>query len=509
MGPKMLTRVSWGRSGGKLRTKVVVGVLAIVIAVLAVFDFAAVTALHRYLIIRTDANLSSALNQTQRRLPELLPEYSRHTVTTGMPVFGQYSIEFVTARGMVVSLQGGPGGSPLPAGSVARQAQATSKTVTSFGGQVPYRVSSVPVPGLSGTLVAGVNLGDVDAITGQLGLIVIVGSGLAAALIFVGVSLVMRRGLRPIEMMAARADRITAGDLTDRVGPVGLPEMGLSEIGLSEIGWTKIGWTGAGSEVGRLGAALDGMLGRIEASVIEQEQGEELMRRFFADASHELRTPLASLRANAELYQQGALTERWQVEEAMRRIVLEADRMTSLVEDMLRLARLDQHPERQRDPVDITAAVHDCVERAKIADPSRTWQAHAAAGLVTVGDEEMLSRAIDNLLANVRAHTPAGTVATITAHNGSAGVVVEVSDNGPGVPADQLCRIFDRFYRAGSPRSGSGLGLAIVSEIAAAHGGNARAMLNHPHGLSVTLTLPEASCPGMEAGRRGNCATAR
>jgi two-component system, OmpR family, sensor kinase len=465
----MMTR---GRGRGKLRTKVVVGVLAIVIAVLAVFDVIAVTALGRYLIAETDANLSSALRQTQPRLPELLPGDRGPKVTTDTPVFGQYSIEFVTVGGAVVELQGGPGFSALPARPVARQAQATAKTVTGSGGKAPYRVSSVPVPGLAGTLVAGVNLVDVDGTIDQLWLIVIVGSGAAAALIFVGVSLVMHRGLRPIEIMAARADRITAGDLSDRVGPTG--------------------WAEAGSEVGRLGAALDGMLGRIEASVTEQEAGQDLMRRFFADASHELRTPLASLRANAELYQQGALTERSQVDEAMRRIMLEAERMSSLVDDMLRLARLDQHPERQRNPVDITAVVHDCVERAKIADPARTWQAYAAPGLVTVGDGEMLSRAIDNLLANVRAHTPEGTCAAVTANDdGNGSVVVEVSDNGPGVPAGQLSRIFDRFYRAGSPRSGSGsgLGLAIVSEIVSAHGGTAHATLNHPHGLSITLTL--------------------
>jgi two-component system, OmpR family, sensor kinase len=328
------------------------------------------------------------------------------------------------------------------------------------------RVSSVAAPRLSGTLVAGLNLWGVEAIIGQLGLIVIVGSGAVAALILLGVGLVMRQGLRP---------------------------------------------------VGRLGAALNGMLGRIEASVTEREQGQDLMRRFFADASHELRTPLASLRANAELYRQGVLTERSQVDEAMRRIMLEAERMSGLVDDMLRLARLDQHPEPQRDPVDLTAAVHDCVERARIADPSRTWRAYVATGLVTVGDREMLSRAVDNLLANVRAHTPEGTAATVTAYeDGGRGVVIEVSDDGPGVPADRLCRIFDRFYRAGSPRSGSGLGLAIVSEIAAVHEGTAHARLRYPHGLSITLTLPErVLTPEAPAGARwgdpagGRCTTFR
>ena len=288
-------------------------------------------------------------------------------------------------------------------------------------------------------------------------------------LIFLGVGLVMRQGLRPIEVMASQADRISAGDLTERVDPAE-----------------------AGSEVGRLGAALNGMLARIEASVAEREASQDLMRRFLAEASHELRTPLASLRANAELYTQGALTKRSQVDEAMRRIMLEAQRMGLLVDDMLRLARLDQHPARQRDPVDLSALAAGCVERSRIADPQRTWQARIASGLVAVGDEELLCRAMDNLLANVHTHTPEGTTAVVTAYDDGDRVVVEVSDNGPGVPADRLPRIFDRFYRAGTPaqRPGSGLGLAIVTEIAAAHDGTVTAAPNWPRGLRVTLAVP-------------------
>ena len=273
--------------------------------------------------------------------------------------------------------------------------------------------------------------------------------------------------------MAGQADRITAGDLTDRVSP-----------------------HDPGTEVGRLGTALNGMLARIEASVEEREASQELTRRFFADASHELRNPLASLRANAELYQQGVLADRPQVDEAMRRIALESQRMSSLVDDMLRLARLDQHPGQQHDPVDLTALVIECAERARIADPNRTWQEHVSRpALVAVGDEELLRRAIDNLLANVRAHTPAGTVATITAAEHDGAVTIEVSDNGPGVPADQLPRIFDRFYRAGqqSHGPGSGLGLAIVAAIAARHNGTAEAALGDPHGLRITLILPVSS----------------
>src|SRR6185437_10080259 len=255
---------------------------------------------------------------------------------------------------------------------------------------------------------------------------------------------VLRRGLRPIEAMAGQADRITAGDLTDltdRVTP-----------------------NNPRSEVGRLGAALNGMLARIETGVHEREASQEQMRRFFADASHELRTPLASLRANAELYQQGALRSTDEVDEVMDRIVLDTRRIGRLVDDMLRLARLGQHPGRSAEPVDLTAVVAGCAERARIADPERTWRVRVGNDLGTVGDEELLRRAVDNLLMNVLVHTPAWTVGTITATTAGDRVAIEVSDDGPGVPPEALPHIFERFYRAGSQGTrGSGLGLAIAS----------------------------------------------
>ncbi len=479
----------------QLRTRVLVGVLSITLVALAAFDFAAVTGLRRYLLSHTDEQLQRVLSVTRPLRagsvaawtiieprwppPGPLAPATLHGLV-GRPVgketlvpavLNQYRVAFVPVHGRVRVLLRGPGLQPrLPAGLPLPAVGQRAQTVFSAGGRAPLRLRAIHEAG--GTLVVTTSLGDVSKTVGRLELIVIIGSLAAALLVALGVAWVARRGLRPIETMAAQADRITAGDLTDRVSQ-----------------------QDTRTEVGRLAAALNGMLARIESSLREREASQELTRRFFADASHELRTPLASLRANAELYQQGALPDRPQVDEAMRRISLEAQRMGTLVDDMLRLARLDQHPGQQHDPVDLTALVRECAQRARLASPGWTWRARIAAGLITTGDTELLRRALDNLLANVRAHTPAGTTATLTAARRDGAITIGVSDDGPGVPASALPRLFDRFYRAGTAACppGSGLGLAIVTAIATAHHGTATATANHPRGLCITLPLPASA----------------
>jgi len=489
-----------------LRTRVLAGVLLVTLVALAAFDVAAVTALRTYLVGQTDTQLRNLIslyrlanavtegNQTDIGLgrPSTVRPANRPRVQ--LPIANQagrpradlqagflqpFSVVLVsgttirrvspslTIRGIAVG-----GGSVVPRlrdqrlGALAASGQAW--TAPSGDGGEQMRLLAAPGPGRT-FIVASTSLSGVNETVGQLELILVIGSAAAGLLAAGGVAWVMRRGLRPIETMAGQADAITAGDLTSRVGP-----------------------QDPRTEVGRLGVALNGMLSRIEDFITEREVSQEATRRFFADASHELRTPLASLRANAELYQQGALTERLQVDEAMRRITLEATRMSALVDDMLRLARLDQRPGQEEEPVDLSAVLQGCVDRARIADPQRTWCATIDPGLVMDGDEELLRRAADNLLANVSTHTPAGTAATILAEECDGTVVVEVSDDGPGVPAGELPRLFDRFYRAAAPsaRPGSGLGLAIVTAVAAAHGGTAEARLNEPHGLRITLTVP-------------------
>jgi two-component system, OmpR family, sensor kinase len=476
--------------------------LLVTLVALVAFDVAALGALRRYLLGRTDSRLESVLRLYQPTVIPLPPR--RRPIFVGPDahfrpggkaamswqapvrakvvgphfrftpsILDQFYLVYVARnRRPMTVIAGNPILVPRRLGSYAATSEwRTARTVASVRGHVQLRLSAIPVAG--GTLVASTSMAEVNKTVGRLELILAIGSAAAGLVVAAGVVGVLRRGLRPIEAMAAQADRITAGDLTDRVSP-----------------------DDSRTEVGRLGTALNGMLARIEASVAEQAASQDLTRRFFADASHELRTPLASLRANAELYQQGVLRRRPEVDEAMRRITLEAKRMSTLVDDMLRLARLDQYPGQDNEAVDLSALVAGCAERAAVAGDWRTWRTDIAPGLVTMGDEELLRRAVDNLLANVRAHTPRGTVATISAARDGDTISVEVSDDGPGVPAERLPNIFDRFYRAAPSAGqcpGAGLGLAIVAAVLATHHGTVAAELNDPHGLRVTLTLPAAA----------------
>ncbi len=485
----------------QLRLKVMAGVVVVTLVALVAFDVGAVTTMRRYLLAQTDKNLQVALNLTTPRLAAILSAGLARPGHPGGPhavpapagalrgiqypaLPGAFDMAFLPFHGGPVTLQvaanAGTGGfswtlSPRAAKVAARPGP---HTLVSANGLTPIRIASLRVSG--GSLVAGTSLDEVTKTIDQVEAIVTFGSIAVVLLIGLGVFVVLRRGLRPIEAMASQADRITAGDLADRVNP-----------------------HHPRSEVGRLGAALNDMLARIEAGVHEREASQQQMRQFFADASHELRTPLASLRANAELYQQGALASPDEVDEVMDRIVVETRRMGRLVEDMLRLARLGQHPGQSAEPVDVTAVIAGCADRVRVADPARTWRVRIAGGLTTVGDEELLRRAVDNLLMNVLVHTAGDTVGTITASGAGGLIAIEVSDDGPGVGADKLPRIFERFYRAGArpSRPGSGLGLAIAAEIASAHGGTAHATPVSPHGLAITLTLPARRPSGQRAGR--------
>jgi two-component system OmpR family sensor kinase len=456
------------RRQATLRIRLLAGLLLVVVVVIAIFDVATVIALRESQVRRIDRIVNRIVASHQERAAERLQQPS--PVIPDL-VQNDYYIAVATNDGGIVAFVVPPDGLPalpedLP--DVARSGQI--RTVTAAGGTGAFRLRAVATE--VGILVVAVNLRSATDAVHKVQVILAVATVIAVAVVALGGLLVVRRGLRPLEIMAAQADRITAGELTRPVASQ-TPD----------------------TEVGRLGFALNRMLGRIHASVQEQQAGQERMRRFFADASHELRTPLTSLRANAELYEQGALATRAEVDEAMRRIRVSAQRMGALVDDMLRLAHLDQQPEQRAGTIDLSALLTDGVSDARSIDADRTWVCEIQPGLVVRGEEDLLRRAVDNLLANVREHTPTGTSGTVTAHRSGDQVHVEVRDDGPGVPKPDLPRLFDRFYRVDHTGSGSGLGLAIVAEVAASHGGHANAISTSPHGLRIHLTLPASTVP--------------
>jgi two-component system, OmpR family, sensor kinase len=168
------------------------------------------------------------------------------------------------------------------------------------------------------------------------------------------------------------------------------------------------------TEVGRLSTSLNIMLSRIEESFAVRTLSENKLRRFVADASHELRTPLTAIRGFAELHRQGAVPEGEKTKELISRIEKESIRMGYLVEDLLMLARLDQSRELVMDEVDLSALVNEAVTSAAASGPDHKITSEIASGVKTFGDSDKIYQVVTNLLANARAHTPAGTLIKVS-----------------------------------------------------------------------------------------------
>ncbi len=302
-----------------------------------------------------------------------------------------------------------------------------------------------------------------------------VASAAAAALALAALASwwLIRGGLRPVDRMVDTAAAIAGGDLGRRV-PDADPR----------------------TELGRLGAALNEMLGQIERSAAARAASEERLRRFVADAAHELRTPLTSLRGYAELYRQGALPTPEAVAKAMGRIESEAARMGRLVEDLLLLARLDRQRALEREPVDLAVLAREATADFAAVEPERPFEHRLEDGVVVLGDRARLRQVVDNLLANARTHTPAGTPVRLSVRRAGGEAELVVADEGPGIPPEARERVFERFWRAdpgrARARGGSGLGLAIVASLVAAHDGTVSVADGSAPGARFVVRLPLA-----------------
>jgi signal transduction histidine kinase len=350
-------------------------------------------------------------------------------------------------------------------------------------------------------------------------------------LVALGGEWLIGRGLEPLDEMTRTANDITSrGDLTARMADADVQ-----------------------TEIGRLGSAINTMLDRIQRAFSSRLRSEDKVREFAADASHELRTPLTTIRGYAELYSQGALGPE-QLPNAMRRIEQEAKRMSTLVAELLELARLDRTSSLDLTETDLAGVVRDAVADAIAVEPQRPVRAEAPPRLVAVVDEARIRQVLANLLGNVRAHTPVSTPVAVRLGVITGGVLIEVADAGPGMSPEDAGRAFDRFHRTapaedpdqdgngagpaaaratvaaasagpdarsaqslgerpatapnstptarhsgayakGERSSGSGLGLSIVQAIASAHGGSATLESRLGEGTRVRVWLPVRIVP--------------
>jgi two-component system OmpR family sensor kinase len=332
------------------------------------------------------------------------------------------------------------------------------------------------VPG--GTLVTAIALEPTDQTLASLSRVELAVSIAVVLALLVLVLWIVRFGMRPLEDMTKTAGAIAGGDLTRRIRS-----------------------TDERSEVGRLGTALNGMLGQIEAAFRERSVSESRLRRFVADASHELRTPLTSIRGYAELLRKGAFSDEDGRRRASERIESEAARMSLLVDDLLLLARLDQGRPFERFPVEVAEVVSDAVDAARAVDPRRPISLDRHDSVLVEGDAVRLRQVVDNLLRNAQVHTPPGTPVHVRVARVGASAVITVADEGPGLDAEELARVFDRFYRGNEARTrgGTGLGLSIVAALAEAHGGKAHVKSVTGEGATFTVELPALGPPSEES----------
>jgi two-component system, OmpR family, sensor kinase len=478
-GPGWLSRIP-------LRVTLVAALVLLMTGTLVATGYAATSALRNYLMGQLDEDVrqsSRGLAAAAARLP-VLP--GAGSATLQLNVSDGFYVQWANPDGTEIDKES-VSGQPDPELSTERIVDLAGSmngptTVDAVEGDSQWR-AMVTQADADTLVVVAYSLDDVDATVGRLQRInLIVG---AVALLGLGVAgwSVVRSSLRPLDTIEETAAAIASGNLDRRVP-----------------------YQDQRTEVGRLGLALNGMLSQIEsafraqrASEASARASEDRMRQFVADAGHELRTPLTSIRGYAELVRQGAVETVGGQGKVIRRIEDSAADMGVLVDDLLLLARLDQHRPLERQPVDLLALATDVVHDARVRDPDRPIDVRAAGGPVPPiahGDEGRLRQVVGNLVGNALTHTPSAAEVTVLVGTGTETVWLEVRDDGPGLAPHQRDRVFERFYRGDDSRSreygGIGLGLSIVASIVAAHGGTVRATSEPGEGACFHIELPAA-----------------
>ena len=479
-----LSRVRTPLSLWSLRNRLILASVFLASCAIAASDFAANTALRSYLISQVDNQLINISTGSLERLdragiaPQTEFEENRSPFRILQPLRGVPTSTSLTLLDMDGKLVGQIGGElagkafAVTGMKVSQVAKYKNQPFTIDGenGKPDIRALALVLPTGMGSVIVANSLEEVDKTLSQLRFLFFI-LGLIAILVTALVSRwIVAIGLKPLEKVEETAEAIAAGNFSARL-PAAKPD----------------------TEVGRLTTALNTMLGRIEQSFAVKVESENKLRRFVADASHELRTPLTAIRGFAELHRQGAVVGEEKTKELINRIEGESIRMSSLVEDLLLLARLDQSRQLDSEPVDLNTLITEVVASAKAAGPNHPIKLILPQEEIFVlGDSRRIHQVVANLLANARTHTPAGTNITVTAIQELTQTIIEVSDDGPGLAKADQERIFERFYRADPARvrssgEGSGLGLSIVDAVMQAHGGYVSVKSELGKGATFTL----------------------
>jgi two-component system, OmpR family, sensor kinase len=481
-------------AGWSLRAQLLAALVGLLAVVCIAIGTATTVAVYQFQLGQLDNQLTSAGNRSSNALAPTEPDDGGGGHRPAMPQGqgpGTVSAHFQHLTGsfdfaQVVGADGG--NTALSADQLAVLAtfapdrKPFTHTVPGLG---EYRFLTFQAPDRD-LVITGLPIADVDATMRQLiGLEITV--GLAAIVLAAGLgAVIIRRTLRPLRRVAATARQVSELPL-DR-GEVALA------VRVPDVD------TDPRTEVGQVGAALNRMLGHVGNALTARQASEMRVRHFVADASHELRTPLAAIRGYAELTRRVRDGVPEAVAHAMLRVESETDRMTTLVEDMLLLARLDSGRPLADGPVDLSRLVIDAVSDAHVAAPGHHWRLDLPEESVTVtGDSARLHQVLANLLANARTHTPPGTTVTARLRTDGSSATVRVVDDGPGIPQELVPDVFERFARGDTSRSraagSTGLGLAIVAAVVEAHRGTVT-VTSRPGYTEFAVRLPVPSAGG-------------
>lgn len=463
------------RARWSLRRRLVLAVVGLLAVVAIVIGAVSVIALQGLLMNRLDAQLTAASGRSQNGFgqpggssgdpvsEDFSPDRLQQTINRQAPD----TVIAIISDGTILGVQKNQRGVQQELSAAEDRVLATvpssgkPATIDLAGSFGSYR--AVAVEYNNGVrVVTGLPLGEVQATLLQLGIVIAIVTVAGLLIAAVLGRLIVRVALRPLERVVATATSVAELPL----------DRGEVAIGVR----VPDDDADPRTEVGQVGAAINRMLGHVASALAARQTSERKVRQFVADASHELRTPLASIRGYAELTGRGDHDLPDDVVHSIGRVESEAARMTSLVEDLLLLARLDEGRDLQRDPLDISRLLIDAVSDAHAAGPDHEWSLDLPdEPVMVVGDAARLQQVFANLLANARVHTPPHTDVVIALSVGDDIAIVTITDDGPGIPEDLQPVLFERFARGDSSRSraagSTGLGLAIVRAVIDGHDG--------------------------------------